>query len=102
MEKENYENIISLLKQTLEFYADENTYSQSESENEAIVKIFNDRGVYAKKTLKLVDDLEKSIESYENDYDQYIKNAEEYINSTEEVNNIINKIKNIKNNGNKI
>jgi len=96
MEKENYENIINLLKQTLEFYADDNTYSQSESENEGIIKIFNDKGEYAKKTLKLVNDLEKSIESYENDYEKYMKSAEENINSTEEANNIINKLKNLK------
>lgn len=93
MEKEHYENIIELLKQTLEFYSKENTYQKS---SDGSTPINNDNGEYAKNTLKLVSELEKSTESFENDYEKLINEAKEK-NPDSQANEIINKLKNLKN-----
>jgi len=95
MEKEHYENIIALLKQTLEFYGDENTYTQSESEKESIIKIFKDKGEYARNILKIINDLEKSNKSFENDYEKYVNNEQTDLNVNDQTNKILNKLKNL-------
>lgn len=91
MEKESYNNIIELLKKTLEFYSNENNYDDTTS----TPPIGLDKGEQAKNTLNLVKELEKSIESYENDYEKYMKDNQDNVNTNDEANEIINKLKNL-------
>jgi hypothetical protein len=92
---EQYNNIIELLKRTLQYYADENIYLQKVDDVSGLYKINLDNGEQARNTLKTVIDLEKSIKSYEDDYEKYMKDSENNINSTEEANKIINKLRNL-------
>jgi hypothetical protein len=92
---EQYNNIIELLKRTLQYYADENIYLQKVDDVSGLYKINLDNGEQARNTLKTVTDLEKSIKSYEDDYEKYMKDSENNINSTEEANKIINKLRNL-------
>ena len=96
MEKEHYENIIALLKETLNYYSNENLYKQRADSNPSLYKINLDNGEYARNTLKLVDELEKSNESFEHDYEKLINEANEK-NPDSQANEIINKLKNLKN-----
>jgi vacuolar-type H+-ATPase subunit E/Vma4 len=93
--REQYTNIIEMLKRTLQFYADESNYDFNNTSKPLIVL---DSGKQANDTLKHIEEMEKSIESFENDYNEYINNVN---NPEDEANEIINNIKNI-NNGNKL
>lgn len=97
-DKEQYENIIELLKRTLSFYADENNYEEEIKNHSFRTMIEADKGVQARITLKQINDIIESLKNSEIDYDDLINDANKQINPQ----NIINNIKKINNNENEI
>lgn len=95
MEKEGYNNIIELLKRTLQYYADEDNYLQRVDNVSGLHKINLDNGEQARATLKTVNELEKAIDTYEDDYEKLI-NSENF-DTDSEMKNIIDNLKNMKN-----
>lgn len=97
-DKEQYENIIELLKRTLSFYADKNNYKEEIKDYGFRTMIEADKGVQARIALKQIDEIIELLKNSEIDYDDLINDANEQINPQ----NIINNIKKINKNENQI
>jgi len=64
MEKEQIDNLFSLIKDTLEFYGDKKNYEVNHPlNNELFSKIEMDKGAFARKTLGLM----KKINNFDNE-----------------------------------
>lgn len=94
IDKEQYENIIGLLKNALIFYSEERNYS---SDDGITPRIQLDGGEQARFILNQLKSIEKNISDTEYSYDELIKNAQKDndINSED----IINKIRQFNNEG---
>lgn len=75
--KEQYLNLIELLKNALEFYAKEDNYVENEfSGTDAFSLVELDKGKQARSVLEHIDKVLKMTEEFENDYENIIKAAE--------------------------
>ena len=77
MEKEQYENIIELLKRTLKFYSDADNYTQNKDVNSELTSMIElDQGKQAHQILKQVDELMKQDKNAKEDYSKLLENTE--------------------------
>ena len=98
MNKEQYENLIALMKEALSFYADENNYGEYQQK-----KINIDNGSQARFTLKKVQETLDMNKKMEDDYNKVIGETISAIeNHKFNIGDIISKIKNVEKNGDKI
>jgi hypothetical protein len=102
---EQYDNLIVLLKQALEFYADENSYT---NEFPAMSPVLIDKGFQARFALSKIEELNVLNQKIQDEYDKY---TNKMIDNVDDVNDsdlnyftkTLNRINNRnKNNGNKI
>ena len=88
---ENNYNVISLLKQALNFYADKNNYQDKNNIN-SIPKIELDCGNHARFTLEQVNKIENLIYNAE---DEFVKNLSKNIENNDSLLNLIENYKNL-------
>jgi hypothetical protein len=77
------ESLIKLLTETLKFYAEESNYSE---------RIHQDGGFQARHTLKLIQDNEKSMQSFEKLYEEFQEKVDSKT-SADDVLKMINELK---------
>lgn len=74
MNNEQYENLISLMKEALKFYANsDNYYPSAEFELSSMLK---DSGSQARFALKKCDDLEKQLQEMVDDFEKELLNMD--------------------------
>lgn len=84
-DKEQYENIIELLKRTLSFYANKKNYGDFIIENSIIDM---DRGQQARFTINQVKNIMKMLDGSKPDYDELINDANNQMNPEQIINSI--------------
>ena len=104
-DKEQYINLITLLKETLMFYSKGDNYDERVGINSVLLSMIEiDGGAQARSVLKQVDELLKQHEEMEQDYDELLKNysLDEEKSITNPMEKFMEEIKNLKDSENKI
>ena len=105
-DKEQYINLITLLKETLLFYSKGDNYKENVGINTVLLSMIEiDNGAQARAILAQVDDFLKQHEEMEQDYDELLKSYSLSNNDNKETNpmeKFMEEIEKIKKNGNKI
>lgn len=102
-DKEQYINLITLLKETLVFYSKGDNYDERIGINTELLSMIEiDNGAQARSVLKQVDDFLKQHEEMEQDYDELLKNynLDEEKSTTNPMEKFMEEIKKIKDAGN--